>query len=82
MGELSSPTLTAAQLDVLTRVAKNRGAAFTAYMLGRQTCEALRKRGLITAGWDNKPLSRFDGNPYIAITEVGIALLRAKEAGR
>ena len=66
---MSDPKLTASQLRVLKTVADNRGAAHKVYTLGRSTCEALRKRGLIEG---DRPFHRWrDGNPYIYITEAG-----------
>jgi hypothetical protein len=71
--------LTENQLRVLATIANNRGAAHTVYALGRGTCEALRKRGLIEG---DKPFSRWnDGNPFIHITDAGRAALQERTNG-
>ena len=73
--------LTPHQLRVLTEVEKaaDRGLPHRVYTLGRGTCEALRKRGLVcTHDERNLPFNRLDGNPYVLITKAGRSALKAK----
>lgn len=64
-----------AQRRVLAAIVKNTGPALTAWALGRNTCEALRKRGLIEAGEANRPITRY-GDPFIYATEAGRLALK------
>ncbi len=79
---MSAGKLTATQARVLRTVADNRGAAHAAYALGRQTCEALRVRGLVsTRNCDCMAITK-SWNPYIYITEAGrIALAQGQDNG-
>lgn len=53
------------------------GMAPTAWLLGRATCEALRKRGLIEG---EHPITRWgvNSNPYIYLTEAGRRALQGE----
>jgi hypothetical protein len=61
------------QREVLEIIAARQDGTFTAWTLGRATCEALRKRGLIEGV---QPIRRFYGDPYITITPAGRAALQ------
>lgn len=75
--------LTPTQLRVLEAIANNRGAASRVYALGRCTCEALRKRGLVcTHDPRNLPFGRHDGNPFVLITEAGRTALASERGDR
>lgn len=63
------------QRRVLAAIAQNTGPRLTVWILGRNTCEALRKRGLIWCGELNSPITRH-ANPFVSITEAGRRALK------
>lgn len=67
--------LTPSQRRVLMKVAGGLAPGQTAWILGRGTCEALRKRGLVEG---YVPITRYY-NPSIIITDAGRAALALQE---
>jgi len=79
--------LTDAQRRVLAKIATRPCGNYTPWVLGTATCEALRKRGLVTAvhkreGEDHPFTGRFGHDPTIEITPAGRAALKDATRGR
>ncbi len=67
------PKLTKAQSRVLAALLRC-SLGLDVWRLGRNPCEALRKRGLIQSADGiplTRPIGRFDGNPVVIITDAG-----------
>ncbi|GAB4071678.1 hypothetical protein KHC28_00115 [Ancylobacter sonchi] len=72
--------LSEAQFQVLDMV-RGRDGYFSAWVLGTATCEALRKRGLVTNSFGDAPFRRgWDrNNGQVWITESGRQALATQE---
>ena len=69
--------LTAPQRHVLQLIKDDPIPGYRVYVLGRPSCEALRKRGFVEG--DRPFRARMDGNPIVRITPAGLAALAALE---
>lgn len=67
--------LTKAQVEALQMIA-GRDGYYTPWVIGTRTCEALRKRCLISASSGDRPFTgRFGNDPPLWITPAGRAAL-------
>jgi hypothetical protein len=66
--------LSKAQRQTLEKISR-QPFGLLVWVAGRQTCEGLRKRGLIEVTGGDRRIHRHDGNPLVEITEAGRAAL-------
>lgn len=72
--------LTTAQRRALAEIAKHRDCHFTAWCLGTSTCEALRKRGLVSHTGGDRPFTvGWRDNEHVRITDAGRQALAARQ---
>jgi hypothetical protein len=70
-----SGKLTDAQMRVLRTLGIPSRYAWSASALGTQTCEALRKRGLVSSE-RNKPFDSWNSHAFVRLTDAGRSALR------